>query len=81
MQEVRVGAKYVFEVEDGAPGLYMHQIESYEPEEASHDERYMVLAWRVEVTDKPGELETISGPVRAWHSAEAIHRYYRDRWS
>lgn len=82
MQEVRTGTTYAFETgAHGAPGLYFHMILGYEPPCAEHDGRYEVLAQRIEVTDRPRQYREVEPPVRAWHSAEAIHRYYRDRWS
>lgn len=80
MQEVRIGEKYVFESAVYG-GLYRHEVLAFEGETAAHGERYQIRAWRIEVTEKPGQFSTEEGPMVAWHEAEAIHRWYADRWS
>jgi hypothetical protein len=81
MQQVPTGTVYMFEVVHGAEGLYRHEIKGYEPPCAAHDGQYDVIAQRIEVGERHGQYVALEPPIRAWHSAEAIHRYYRDRWS
>lgn len=84
MQEVRIGAVYVFEsAVYGGPlgGLYRHEVLGYEEESRERGARYLVRAWQIEVTDRPGQYSTKEGPVVAWHDADALHRWYATRWS
>lgn len=83
MQEISIGAVYVFESalyggERG--GLYRHEVLGYLPEDSTSEARYVIRAWRVEVTEKPGHFAILDGPVVAKHEAEAIHRWYATRW-
>lgn len=80
MQQVRIGLVYVFESAVYG-GLYQHEVLAYEEETAEHGERYRIVAWRIEVTDRPGQYSTEEGPVVAWHDAEAIHAWHAKRWS
>lgn len=80
MQQVRVGATYLFESATYG-GLYHHEVLAYEEETREHEARYRIRAHRMEVTDLPGKYSTEEGPVVAWHSAEKVHEYYAKRWS